>query len=141
MQTIRDIMNEIVWTIESTATVREAAQLMANEDIGFLPVIHENVSIGVLTDRDIVVRGIACDLDLNQTPVTSILSAEPPDREGTEEVTNSRIATLSADTTVDDAIRFMDQKHFRRVPVHDKDFNIIGVVSRSELNETATVHH
>ncbi len=136
MQTIREFMTEDIWTIQSTATVREAAQLMAEKDVGFLPVTHEEVSAGVITDRDIVVRAIARNLDPDETTVGAILSAGTP----AEGVTTG-IATLPESTTIDEAVRQMDEKQIRRAAVIDADYRMIGVVSRADLPQSCVAAH
>jgi CBS domain-containing protein len=128
MQTVRDVMTETVWTIESTATAREAARLMAEKDVGFLPVIHEGVSAGVITDRDIAVRVVAQNRNPDTTYVGSVLSSESP----TEEM-SAGVATLPDTTSIEEAVSYMDERQVRRVTVHDKEYRIIGVVSRADL--------
>lgn len=141
MQLIRDVMTHTVWTIDTTATVREAAQLMAAKDIGFLPVIHERSSAGVLTDRDIVVRVVAEGLDPDRTYVGSVLSADRGSGGAVAEPRNASVASLDEDTPLEEAVRYMDEKNVRRVIVHDKDYRIIGVVSRADLPEVASLSH
>lgn len=128
MQTVRDVMTETVWTIESTATAREAAHMMAEKDVGFLPVIHEGVSAGVITDRDIAVRVVAQNRDPDTTYVGAVLSSESPGEE-----MSAGVATLPDDTSIEDAVSYMDSRQVRRVTVHDKDYRIVGVVSRADL--------
>jgi len=140
MKLVRDVMTHTVWTIESTATAREAARLMAEKEVGFLPVIHERVSAGVITDRDIVVRVVAENADPDTTYVGSIVSAESQTGEDPSEHRNAGVATLTEDTPIDEAIQYMDDKQIRRVTVHDKEYRIIGVVSRADLPEAAAAH-
>jgi len=141
MQTVRDIMTRAVWTIDTTATVREAAQLMAAKDVGFLPVLHERVSAGVVTDRDIVVRVVAENLDPDRTYVGSIVSAESQIGGDPTEDINAGIASLAEDTPVDEAVRYMEEKQVRRVTVHDKDYRIVGILSEADVPEAAAISH
>ena len=80
---VRDIMTQPVKTIESSATAHKAAQLMALHDIGALPVSDGGRIVGILTDRDIVLRCIAQGLDPETTDVQRIMTrdpvVEPPD--------------------------------------------------------------
>jgi CBS domain-containing protein len=139
MQIVSDFMSRDVATVESTASVRQAAQLMAKHDVGFLPVLHESVAAGVVTDRDIVVRAIAQNLDLDATSVGAILSTETkPRHEGADEIT-SGIGTLLEDTPIETAVRFMDERGIRRAAVHDRDFRLVGVISRADLPSTCEV--
>jgi CBS domain-containing protein len=131
MQTIQDVMTRTVYTIESTASVREAARLMLEHDVGFLPVIHEGVSAGVITDRDVAVRVVAENRDPDTTYVGAVLSAESPN-----EQMSAGVATLPEETSIDEAVSYMDARQVRRVTVHDKQYRIVGVISRADLATT-----
>jgi CBS domain-containing protein len=134
-------MTHTVWTTETTATVREAAELMAQHEVGFLPVIHEHVSAGVITDRDLVVRVIAEHLDPDTTYVGSIVSALSRTMDDPRQDPNAAVASLPEDTPIEEAVRYMDEKQVRRVTVHDKEYRIVGVLSRADLPQaTATSH-
>lgn len=141
MSTLHDVMRDKVPTIESTATIREAAQAMARMGTDFLDVIHEGVSAGLVTKHDIVVRVVAEGADADETQVSAIVSFR--NRRGDEplEINNAGIATLSEDTPIDEALQFMDEKHVHRLIVHDHDFLTVGVVSRADLREAGAVAH
>jgi CBS domain-containing protein len=137
MPFVSEYMSRDVTTIESTASVRQAARLMAEKDIGFLPVLHESVAAGIVTDRDIVVRAVAGNLDLDQTCVAAILSTDSqPRHQGADEIT-SGVGTLLEDTPVESALQFMDERGIRRATVHDREFRLVGVISRADLPATA----
>ena len=130
---LRDLMTETVLTIPSTATIRQAAQLMADENVGFLPVIHEqDVCIGVLTDRDIVVRVVADGIDPATTAVAQAMSSGTRSTEIESDV-NARIAALPEDTPVEEALQFMDERNVHHVAVCDSEYRIIGVATKSDL--------
>ena len=132
MQTIRDVMSDNVLTVQSTMTVRDAARIMEENDVGFLPVTHEGVAAGVVTDRDIVVRVVAANRDPDQLLVGAMLSSADV-REDSLEHVSAGVVMLPEDTAVDEVIRVMDDRQLRRIIVHDSDFRMIGVVSRSDL--------
>ncbi|MCA9108538.1 MAG: CBS domain-containing protein [Planctomycetaceae bacterium] len=133
MQRVRDLMTHTVWTIESTATIRDAARLMAEKDVGFLPVVHERVSAGVITDRDIVTRVIAQEGNPDTTYVGNVVPAESQQGDDRRNEMNTSIATLPEETPVNEAIEYMDERQVRRMTVHDKEYRIIGVLSRADL--------
>jgi CBS domain-containing protein len=135
MQTVHDIMIDTVPTIESTATVREAAQLMARNGIDFLDVVHDGVSAGLVTDHDVVVHVVAGNADPDETPVSAIVAFRNQRGEEPLEVINAGIATLSEETPIDEALHYMDEKHVHRLIVHDHDYHTVGVVSRADLRE------
>ena len=139
MQTVSDFMTDHVWTVKTTSTIREAARIMADHDVGFLPVLHEETSAGVVTDRDILVRVVAQNLDPDTTYVGTILSTDTPPRQGGGTDMNAAIASLPIDTPIDQAVHYMDERHFRRVAVHDHDYRLVGVLSRSDLPDAKTL--
>ena len=71
---VAEVMSRNVVMVPAEATVVEAAELMKNYNIGFLPVVSANVLVGVLTDRDIVINAIGRGMNPNLTPVRSIMS-------------------------------------------------------------------
>ncbi|RLG54891.1 MAG: signal transduction protein, partial [Thermoproteota archaeon] len=75
MRTIRDVMSKPVVTIEEDKTVVEAAKLMGEKRIGSLIVTREGEPVGILTERDILTKAIACDLDICKLKVKEIMSS------------------------------------------------------------------
>ena len=131
---IKDVMTKTVHTVDSRATAQEAARLMERHNIGFLPVVHDDVSAGVVTDRDLAIRIVAAGRDPRETTVADVMSFGPG-VEGDVDLTSlPGVATLPEDTDFEEAVRFMDSKHVRRVTVHDKNYRIVGVVSRADLD-------
>lgn len=115
---IRDVMTPDVRTVAPSATIREAAQLMAETDVGVLPVSENDRLVGMLTDRDIVVRAVAAGRDAS-TLVREAMSPE--------------IKYCFADDEVDDVCENMADQQLRRLPVVDQDKNLVGIVSLSDL--------
>ena len=115
--TIRDVMTQNPVTVEASATVQEAAKLMAREDIGNVLVVENGEVQGIVTDRDIVVRLLA----EGQGPDASV-----------REAASTGLATLSPDDSVDDAIRKMEQTDVRRLPVVE-DGKPVGIVTLGDL--------
>src|SRR5436190_13783964 len=101
-QTIRDIMTDKPATLEGSASLVEAARLMRERDIGDVVVIENGTPCGVVTDRDIVVRGIANETD----PTTASLS----------DVCTHRLVTAAPDDTIDHAAQLMRDEAVRRLP-------------------------
>ena len=130
---LKDVMTRTVKTVPSTATVQEAAKLMEDYDVGFLPVIQDGISAGVVTDRDLAIRVVAAGRDPVETLVADIMSFGPGVGRDLDMADLPGIATLPEDTTLEEALKFMDQKKVRRVTVHDKHYRIVGIVSRADL--------
>lgn len=116
---VKDVMVNEVLTIESTATLLEAAEQMRDANIGMLPVMEDGVLRGVVTDRDLVVRGMSRDVRPSEVPVADCLT-EP-----------ARYA--EPEWSLDDAMVEMARQHVGRLPVIDAAGKIIGVVTLSSL--------
>lgn len=130
---VRDIMTETVAVIGVDTTIHEAAIVMRDFGVGFLPVVHEGVCAGVLTDRDIVLRVIAEDLDPHDTTAAMVLTTGLTKVVDRDEGGNAVIASVSEDATIEDAFQMMDQLDVQRLAVHDEDYAMVGVVSRRDI--------
>jgi CBS domain-containing protein len=117
-QSIREVMTMEPVSVSPDATVAEAAQLMRDQHIGDVLLTRQGRITGIVTDRDIAVRAIASGRDPKTTTVQEICSGE--------------IVTLSADASIDDAIRTMRERSIRRIPVVENE-QAIGVVSLGDL--------
>jgi len=115
-----EIMTKGVATLRREATVQEAARLMAEKDVGFVPVVdNSGAVVGVLTDRDIVVRGIADKGDPSSTRVMDIVSKE--------------VETVKQNDSVDQAVKKMRSMAVRRMPVVDDRGKPVGIVAIGDL--------
>ncbi len=117
--TIKEIMTTSFEMIDSTGSLKEAAQKMASLNVGVLPVREGTKLIGLLTDRDIVVRGLAEERDLSRTQVKDIISSE--------------LVRCSQDDSVEDAARLMEEEKVRRLIVLDQAGKPVGIVSLGDI--------
>lgn len=118
-QMIRDIMTTNPITLRADSTLQEAAHVMRDSDIGSILVVEDGARLcGIVTDRDIVVRGLGADKD----PKTTTL----------REVCSEALAHLTPDDEVDHAIKLMGKKGIRRIPVMEGE-RAVGVVSLGDL--------
>ena len=115
---IREVMSNAVHMLGRDATLREAAMLMQREDIGSVPINDGDKLVGMVTDRDIVLRAVAKGRDLD-TPVSEVMS------EG--------VKYCYDDETVDDVARNMSDLGVRRLPVVDRSKRLVGFVSLSNI--------
>jgi CBS domain-containing protein len=107
--------------LKEDAPVREAAERMAGEDVGALPVCDTGGHlIGMVTDRDIVVKVIAKGGDLGSAKVSELTGDQP------------EVVTVGADDSVEEALRTMADHQVRRLPVIDGD-EMVGVVAQADL--------
>ena len=117
---VQDLMTERPRALDPNAPVAEAARVMEVEDVGSLPIVVEGGRlIGIVTDRDIVLRVVAKGLDPQQTTVGQIASKE--------------IVAVRADQDLDDALAAMASAQVRRIPVVDSDEQLIGVIAQADL--------
>jgi CBS domain-containing protein len=114
---IRDIMTTDVTTIGPEATAMDAARLMRDQDIGDVIVADGDRPIGIVTDRDLVIRALADGKD-GGAPVGEVCSRD--------------LTTVTPEDGVDRAISAMRDKAVRRLPVVD-DGRLVGVVSLGDL--------
>jgi CBS domain-containing protein len=116
---IRDIMTQDVQTIDSGASAIEAAAKMRELDVGSLPVCDGERLQGLLTDRDIAIRLVAAGLDASTTKVSEIMT---PDA-----------AYCFDDQTLDEAAVLMEAHQIRRLPILNRDKQLIGMLSLGDL--------
>lgn len=115
---VSDCMTRDVAIATPQDTIRQAAAKMAEIDAGSLPVGDGDRLVGMITDRDIAIRGVGrgCGAD---TPVAEVMSRE--------------IKYCYEDEDVDDVIDNMADLQLRRLPVLSRDKRLIGIVSLSDL--------
>jgi CBS domain-containing protein len=115
---IREVMTTNPVTVEASAPVAEAARAMRDHDIGEVLVTQGGDLCGVLTDRDITIRGVADGVDVNATEVGTLCSRD--------------VTVLSPDDSVEDAIQRMREQAIRRLPVVEGS-RPVGVISLGDL--------
>ena len=115
---VRDILTPSVRTLSLSATAEEAAQEMARYNVGALPVCEDERIIGMVTDRDLVVRCIAAGRVPALTPLRDMMSRSP--------------LTLAPTDTVGHAARVMGRHGVRRLPVVDQG-RAVGILSADDI--------
>ena len=120
--TCGEIMTRSVVCCVPEDTIEHAATLMKSEGVGPVPVIESHASrrlIGIVTDRDLVVKGIAEGRDTKSTKIKEIMTDHP-------------IACFEKDD-VDDAINLMSDYKVRRIPVVDDSNHILGIIAQADI--------
>jgi CBS domain-containing protein len=117
-RTVEEIMTRDPRTVNASDPVTEAARAMRDSDIGDVVVVDGGEVSGIVTDRDIVVRGVAEGRD--------------PDSTNVSDVCTSGIETIEPGASVDDALRLMREHDIRRLPVVDGG-NPVGIISLGDL--------
>ena len=118
MTQIRDLMTENPSSCERGTPVAEAAKVMARENVGSVPVVQGDKLVGVVTDRDLVVRLLAEGRDPQSTTVGEIASSEP--------------VTLSPDDELDKALQLLAGHQVRRLPVVEGE-RLVGIVAQADI--------
>lgn len=116
---IREIMSRELRIASTGQTLREAAQAMAEQDVGALPVGDHGRLVGMITDRDIVTRAIARGRSPAETRVAEVMSEE--------------VLYCFEDEDVESAAREMSELQIRRLPVLDRQKRLVGVVALADL--------
>jgi CBS domain-containing protein len=119
----KDIMTGNVECIPPGMLVRDAAMRMRFLDVGFLPVCENDRLIGTLTDRDIVLRGVADGRDLKICKARDLMTAD--------------VFWCYEDQTMDEVAEYMAQKEIRRVLILDRNKRLNGVISIGDLAKRA----
>jgi CBS domain-containing protein len=123
---IRDVMTPNPATVSDKDSIRDVARIMKDEDTGVVPVCEGTKIIGLVTDRDIVVRLIADGKD----PMTARVN----------EVMTKSIRKVREDATVDDVLTLMSNSEIRRVPVVNRDDELVGIVSIGDISSDTSEH-
>ena len=114
---VADCMSRNICVLSLDNSLQSAAQLMAEMDSGFLPVADKDELIGIVTDRDIAIRGVGMGL----APSAGV------------EVMSDEVRYCFADDEVEKVLHTMGTLQVRRLPVLDRDKRLVGVVSLSDL--------
>ena len=117
-QLVKDVMTPDPVVLSLQETVSQAAQLMRNEEIGDVIVVDDQRVRGMVTDRDIVIRGLANGAGPN-TPIGEIATADA--------------VVVSADDDAAEAVDLMREHSIRRLPVMNADHELVGVISLGDL--------
>ena len=115
---VRQAMSRDPRSVGESTSVQEAARLMKEQDVGSLPVVEDERLVGIVTDRDIVIRGVAVRSDVSSLSVMDVASHE--------------VTTVAPDQELDEALRLMAQEQVRRLPVVDGD-RLVGILAQADV--------
>ena len=119
-KTARDIMTPECKCVGENDTVLDAAQQLAEHDVGAMPICGEDDRLkGMLTDRDIVVKVLAQGKDPSSTKVSEL-------------ATQGEVVTIGADDPIDEVLRTMTEHKVRRLPVID-GHQCVGMISQADV--------
>lgn len=118
----RDLMTPDPFTVTPSDSIQRAAELMRNVDVGCLPVVHDpkgRVLVGMITDRDIVVRCVAAGHGTGCTVA--------------EHMTTPPLRTVPPDASALDVIEQMEDGNVRRVAVLNSDNRVVGIIAQRRV--------
>jgi CBS domain-containing protein len=123
MTKIAEVMTDRPRAIAPQTSIREAARLMEEEDVGSLPVVEDGARlVGIVTDRDIAIRAVARGLEPEETSVMDIASKE--------------VYGLTPEDDLDDALEMMARAKVRRLPIVVRDNELVGMVAQADVART-----
>ena len=112
-------MGENVCQVTPETNIKEVAKLMQENKVGCIPVCNDNKVCGIVTDRDLVLRGMACGKNIDTTKVSDIMTCNP--------------CTCKEDDDIEKAEDLMAENQIKRIPVCDNNNNIVGMLSIGNL--------
>lgn len=115
---VKDVMTKSVAYVDPATSVQQAAQLMEKHNVGSIPVCDKGSVVGIITDRDIVLRNIAQGTDPKSTEVSKIMTAG--------------VITATPDMEMNEVTRMMEQQQVRRIPVV-QDNKLVGIVALGDM--------
>lgn len=118
MRKVSDIMTKNVAYVNPNTTITEAAQLMQKHNVGSIPVCDESGVVGIVTDRDIVVRNVAHGTDPHNTTVKDVMT--------------TNVTMASPDMSADQVSEIMAQQQIRRLPVVENN-RLVGMVALGDM--------
>ena len=119
---VRDAMTEQPACCTPDTSLQEVAQMMEQHDCGCIPVVEDDQSkklVGVVTDRDIALRGVARGKNPQEMTAGDCMTRE--------------VVTTKPDDTVEDCCRTMEENQVRRVPVVDEAGSCCGMMSQADI--------
>lgn len=117
---VKECMQKEVCCVSPNSKISDVAKLMGDNHIGSIPVCdNKNNICGIVTDRDIILRCIACDKDAKNTSVSDIMSCN--------------VCSCKAEDNIEDAEYIMSENQIRRLPVCDDNNHIIGILTIGDL--------
>jgi len=119
MTRVSEVMTRGVRAMTPNESVTQAAQAMQALDVGAIPVHDGERIIGIVTDRDIVLRGIAQGRSPDSTPLGDVMSRD--------------VCACYGDESIDEVLQRMSEAQIRRIPVVDHDEHLVGIVSLGDM--------
>lgn len=122
---VKECMCKEVACVNPSATVSDVAKLMLNKHVGCIPICDNNKNIvGLVTDRDLILRSLACEKDINKTPISEVMT--------------TKVYNVSPDAEISEVSKLMCECQIRRVPVVENEV-LVGIVTLGDLANNQNV--
>ena len=118
---VKDVMHRGVTWVEPGTSIREIARMMRDGDFGSVPVGENDRLVGIVTDRDIICRGIADGADIGALSAGDVMSKP--------------IIYCRTDDDLEHALRIMEKNKIRRLPVIDENKRLAGMLALGDISE------
>ena len=119
-QKVGDFMTRNPECVSEKDSIQDVARIMKDRDTGVVPVVDGKKVIGLVTDRDIVVRGLAEGKDLSSSKVTDLMTRD--------------VRSVKEDSTVAEVLDLMSRSQVRRIPVVNQSDELVGIVSIGDIS-------
>ena len=116
---IHEIMRREIKSIDTEATIIEACKRFYRNKVGSLIVLDEGILKGIITERDIISKVVILNKDPNNTTVEEIMSQD--------------VITINQNANVEDAIKLMNSKEIKKIPVISETGNLVGILTTSDI--------
>ncbi len=116
---VSEIMTRNPEAAQVTDSIIDVASMMRDLNVGFMPVLDGDTLVGVVTDRDITLRAVAENMDVENNSIGEVMSSD--------------LHVVSPDTDINEAARLMEEFQIRRLPVLDENGMLAGILSLGDL--------
>ena len=121
---VKDVMTERVIRVAPDSNLREVAKFMLDGDVGSIPVVEDDKLIGMVTDRDIVIRGLSGTLEVQTLTAQDVMSES--------------IKYCYEDQPLQDVLNDMAREQIRRLPVVSREKRLVGIVSLGDIAKSSS---
>lgn len=119
---VKDCMCNNVFSVKPDTKIQDVVKLMSENHIGCVPVCDNNNDVcGIITDRDILLRSVACNKDAKSTPISEIMTAN--------------VCTCDENENINEAQDKMRKNQIRRLPVCDENNKLVGILTLGNLSQ------
>ena len=116
---VKEVMSERVIRVAPDCNLKEIAIAMRDGDLGSIPVSEDDKLIGMITDRDIVIRGLTGSMEVHTLTAKDVMSPS--------------VKYCFEDQTIEEVLHNMAKEQIRRLPVVSRDKRLVGIVSLGDL--------